>query len=319
MANQPKASWPRRPDGTADWEAVFEDPAMGFISLVSRAHSLEMVEKTAIVIIQKLFTRRNDIDLCKQNIHRLRKIIADHKNSLDRAHEEVAVLMRGIKNERIELARIFAERKAAGAAIDRRGGLFWKATGLFKPKVLIPVGAVFISILVALFYFVLQPDSSATNNYAADFGKTKAANSSKTEPSSGTYDPTAAPSDAAVKPDPIPIWLKTVRWPLVPLAGNPPAKFYSVILYVDGDKIRYAVCGRIVSVMDSIFLAFNKSLPQNREPRIDELTEAEDQVKIMLNKMLGGNMIQNAKVARYGTAGFKAASLPPFCKSPIPQ
>jgi len=312
MADQSKATWPKTPDGTTDWEVVFEDPTMGFITLVSRAHSAEMVEKTAVVIIKKLFTRRNDLDLCQQNIHRVGEIVKDHKDDLNHIHEEIAVLMRQIKNERIELARVFVERKAAGAAIDRRVGIFWKAEGIFSPKVLIPVGLLFIVALAGIVYMTLQTTLVTPTDPTAEFGQTVADPSSSFDSSgSRQFD-----STDSTKPDPIPIWLKTVRWPLVPKSDGAAPKFYSVTLYVEGHEIKSAVCGRVESIMDRIIVAFNATMPQSREPRIDELSATEDEIKDSINILFSANVIETAKIARYGSSGFKAATLPPFCKAP---
>lgn len=313
MADQSKASWPRTPDGTTDWEAVFEDPSIGFISLVDRTHSSEMAEKTAVVIIKKLFTRRNDLDLCQQNVHRIGKTVADHKDDLDRIHKDIAVLMREVKEERIELARVFIERKKAGAAIDRRAGLMWKAGGIFSAKVLLPVGILLIALIAGGAYYLLQPPPEPENTYADSFGQTGASEESKYSSTAFTDEPG---TDAVVKPDPIPIWLKTVRWPLVPKKGGIPPKFYSAILYVANHDVKAAICGQVPSVMDRVIVGFNNAIPQHREPRIDELSDAQDEIKDLINKLMSADLIENVKIARYGTSGFKAASLPPFCKSP---
>ncbi|PCI39598.1 MAG: hypothetical protein COB46_08465 [Rhodospirillaceae bacterium] len=306
MADNPKASWPKTPDGTTDWEVVFEDGTIGFIALTCRAHSPEMVEKTAVVIIKKLFTRRNDLDLCQQNIHRTNKIVTDHKDDLARIHEEIAVLMREIKNERIELARVFVERKEAGAAIDRRAGLWWKAGDIFKPKIMVPVAGVLVTAVVAIAYFLLQPDQKPVDAYTESFGQ-----SEPVEPTT----PIAKPDDAT-KPDPIPIWLKTVRWPLMPKTDGAPPRFYSVTLYVADHDIKSLVCERAPSIMDKIIIAYGTTMPQGRDPRVDEISDAQDEVQTLVNQMLSIDLIESVKIARYGTKEFKAASLPPFCKSP---
>jgi len=309
MADQSKASWPKTSDGTTDWEAVFEDPNTGFISLVSRTQSATMAEKTATVIIQKLFTRRNDLDLCKQNIHRLGTIVATHKDDLGRIHEDVAVLMREIKNERIELARVFIERKKAGAAIDRRAGLWSNASSLFKPKFLIPIIGVLATALASVVYVMMQssPPPAPTGN---------------TDPfAQNTYgtvqpmDPNQFNSKPDVKADPIAIWLKTVRWPITPQTSGDPAKFYSVTLYVDSHGIRAAVCDRAPSVTDRIIVSFGKTMPPDRDARVDEIAAAEDEIKSALNTLLSDDFIGKVTVSRYGTKGFKAATLPPYCKA----
>jgi len=308
MADQSKASWPKTADGTTDWEAVFEDPTIGFISLVSRTQSPAMAEKTATVIIQKLFTRRNDLDLCKQNIHRLGTIVATHKDDLARIHEDVAVLMREVKNERIELARVFIERKQAGAAIDRRAGMWSNASSLFKPKILIPIIGVLTAALAGVVYVMMPPSTPAPTGNTDPFAQ-------NTYGTVKPMDPNQFNPKSDVKPDPIAIWLKTVRWPITPQASGDPAKFYSVTLYVDSHDIRASVCDRAPSVTDRIIVSFGKTMPPDRDARIDEISDAEDEIKSALNTLFSGDLVGKVTVSRYGTKGFKAATLPPYCKA----
>jgi len=59
-ANMGKAAWPKTPDGTTDWEVVFEDPQTGFIQLIAQSPSAETLRLTTTVVIDKLFTRRGN-------------------------------------------------------------------------------------------------------------------------------------------------------------------------------------------------------------------------------------------------------------------
>lgn len=308
MADQTKASWPKTPDGTTDWEVVFEDPSIGFIALINRTQSADMAERTATVIIQKLFTRRNDLDLCKQKIHRIGTIIAAHQDDLARIHEDIAVLMREVKNERIELARVFIERKNAGAAIDRRAGLWWKSSSLLKPKVLIPLVGVMTFALAGVVYLMLQ--STVTAPSSGPSGSTTPFAQSTPE---STYD--AVKPAPAVQRDPIKIWLKTIKWPITPQTSGDPAKFYSVTLYVQTQDARIAVCDRAPSVTDRIITSFSSTMPPDRDARVDEIAAAEDEIKSGLNKLFEGTLINKVVVSRYGSKDFKAATLPPFCKA----
>lgn len=156
MADNPKAAWPKTPDGTTDWEVVFEDPTSGFIPLIVQAQSAEALKMSATVIIEKLFTRRNDTDQRELMIARLGELVKEHGADLDVTRTAVSDLMREIKDERIEKARVYVERKRAGASIDRRAGLWWKIDKFLEPKVLLPIGALFVLVLSAIVYFALQ-------------------------------------------------------------------------------------------------------------------------------------------------------------------
>jgi len=156
MADSPKAAWPKTPDGTTDWQVVFEDPTAGFIPLILKGQSPEAIKMGATVIIQKLFTRRNDVDLCAQYITRLGDIITTADGDMERISFRVSMLLREIKDERIELARVYVERKQAGAALDRRASLWWKVDKLLHPKILIPLGVVLVAVLAGLVFMMLQ-------------------------------------------------------------------------------------------------------------------------------------------------------------------
>lgn len=322
MADHSKASWPKTPDGTTDWEAVFEDPHIGFVTLMKRGQTPDAVEKTAAVILKKLFSRRNDLDLCKQHIHRLETTISTHKDNLPAIYQDIAVQLREVKIDRIQLARAFVERKAAGAAIDRRSGMFWKAGGLFQLKVLLPVGAVLMSAIGAIFYLMMGSPSPEPNTHADKFGQsTGSAAATYQRPSSleptGTTDPTEIPPP--IQPAKVEVWLKVIKWPLLPTGSRFTPKYYSVTLFVKDTDTARSVCGRVPSISDRIIVAFSNGLPQDRDARIDEVTNTEDQLKPLLNNMFGENYIDHAKLATYGTANFKAATRSPFCKYSNPE
>src|SRR3989339_874441 len=134
MADNPKAAWPKTPDGTTDWQYVFEDPTAGFIPLIARAQSADALKMIATVILQKLFSRKNDVDELHLHLAHLSSII-EAGGSIDDIAAQINTLMRKVKNERIEKARVYVERKKAGAAIDRRSGLLWRISNLLAPRV----------------------------------------------------------------------------------------------------------------------------------------------------------------------------------------
>ena len=49
--------WPKTPDGTTDWELVFESPTSGFVPLIAQARTSEASGQCTKLIIHKLFTR----------------------------------------------------------------------------------------------------------------------------------------------------------------------------------------------------------------------------------------------------------------------
>jgi len=313
MSDQSKTSWPKTVDGTTDWEVVFEDSAIGFIPLILKSQTPVMVEKTATIIIQKLFTRRSDVEFSQILISRLNTIVTSD-DDLPRMHENVAVLMREIKNERIEKARVYIERQNSGAAIDRRSGIFWKINALLSPKIMIPLGLALVTALSGIVYFMLQTTLVPVEDHTAKYGQTKSIGET-TKPKT-TVTNANKTNEPATKPDPIPIWLKTVRWPFDPSAPSDHSVFYSVILYVADYDVKVQVCTALPTVMDGIYVAFNQSMPQIRPARVDEMVKTEFDVQKTLNGSLGHKVIEKVVIAKYGTKEFRAASLPPYCRSP---
>ncbi|MBL4693219.1 MAG: hypothetical protein JKY92_07810 [Magnetovibrio sp.] len=319
MADHPKATWPKTPDGTTDWEVVFEDPSIGFISLIKRAHTKDAIEKTTTVILKKLFSRRNDLDLYQQNIHRLKTILTNHADNLSGIHEDVSVLLREVKNERIKLARDFVDRKAAGAAIDRRSGLFWNTSGVFQLKILLPLVGLIIAIIAGAFYLMMGTNDGGSSIHAAKFGQTKSTykrsyDSVPTESANIMGTPEAPP-----KPANVAVLLKVIKWPLISTNARFKPAFFSVILYVQDTETAASVCARVPSMSDRIMVAFSNALPQDRTARIDEISTAEREIRDLLNGMFGNEYVDRAALARYGTSGFKAASQRPFCKFSNPE
>ncbi|HEY9163042.1 MAG TPA: hypothetical protein VIN57_00425, partial [Magnetovibrio sp.] len=57
--------WPHKDDGTVDWESVFEDPDIGLIGYMERAHTVPALAQCAHVIVQSLFIRTQD-EACRK-------------------------------------------------------------------------------------------------------------------------------------------------------------------------------------------------------------------------------------------------------------
>ncbi len=310
MADNPKAAWPKTPDGTTDWQVVFEDPTAGFIPMVLKGQSPDAVKMAATVIIQKLFTRRNDTDLCTQYITRLDDIVTSANGNMDAVNKAVSGLLREIKDERIELARVYVERKKAGAALDRRASVWWKIDKILQPKILIPLGGLLVAALAGLVFMMLQTTLSPTAKVARDAPKT-----SLTGPIIGIApDQPLEAEDPDAKP--IPIWFKSLRWPLSTAHTTDRPQYYSVTLYVKKWDHKIDVCRRLPTVMDRFYLAFNDTLPPRRAAKKKEMQAVERVIKDSINRLLPASYVIDAKVARYGTREFHVASRPPYCKSP---
>ena len=334
-----KADWPQTPDGTTDWEFVFEDSQQGFIQLVMQSPNTEILRQTTTVVIEKLFTRRHDADEVARLKTQLTVILSDTKD-LGVQQQGVTDLLRTIKDTRIEKARIYVERKKAGATIDRRSGWLWKIDILLRPKVLIPVSLLFVMVMTAAVYGLLnitvgpsrpkviiaepEPPVVADNIVQApkDAAEPKPDEKKPVKPEPAPEpQPQAEPEltpepKANAQQKPVSIWLKTMRWPLSPISASERPQYFAVILYVPDWDTKVGVCRRVSSVMDKLYQAFNHVLPQNRRVTDGEISDLTQVIPSAVNQIFGGKVITNAEVHRYGAPGYRAATLPPYCQSP---
>lgn len=330
-ANMGKAAWPKTPDGTTDWEVVFEDPQTGFIQLIAQSPSAETLRLTTTVVIDTLFTRRGD----EHEVTRLKNQLESILNTPDDIAAKqagVSGLLRQIKDARIEKARVYIERKRAGAAIDRRAGLLWKIDFLLKPKVLLPVGFTFILLLSGIVYALLQstigpsrPTPVAETPAVSEPAPTDAPDTSETAPEvqkpqapapMTTTPDTAAPDATPPEPEPVHIWLKTLRWPLTSHSTKDRPQYYAVILTVEDWDTKVSVCRRVANVMDKLYQGFNRVLPPDRKATDAELAELERIAPNILNQIFKMELVKTVDIVRYGEAGFNVASRAPYCKSP---
>lgn len=308
----PKAAWPKTPDGTTDWQYVFEDPQAGFIPLLSQAQSAEALKMIATVILQKLFTRKNDVDELTLHLARLATMI-ETGGAVDVLRSKVTGLLREVKEERIEKARVYIERKHAGASIDRRAGLLWKVDKLLEPQVLVPVAMVFVAALSGLVYMLLA-QTLGTDTQVADNTTITLGDASNSEEIASLPKPGETPLTEPEKP--IIVMFKSVRWPLANQYTSVRPQYYSVVLQVKNWKEKVEICRRLPAVMDRFYSSFSEMMPPTRMPRSEELVALENVIRSSINDLLPGEYVEKAEVARYGTREFRISSRPPYCETP---
>lgn len=314
MAENPKAAWPRTPDGTTDWEYVFEDASSGFIPLISQVQSPEALRMGGTVILEKLFTRKNDVEERTRLIALLNTTI-DGGGEIDALIAKVADIMRGVKDERIEKARVYIERKSAGAAIDRRAGMFWKLDTFLKPAVLIPLGGFFVIALAGLVYLLLH-STLGPNADVAETPPTQAEQDQQAQEKAAQEAAAAAEETTQVEPEPLPVLFQTLRWPLTTQYTTDKPQYYSVILYVKVWDHKTEICRRLPAVMDRFYTSFSDTMPAGRKARAEELDAVAQEIKEGINALLPEPYVLNAAVARYGTREFRIAPRAPYCWTP---
>ncbi|TCS64007.1 hypothetical protein EDD55_10244 [Varunaivibrio sulfuroxidans] len=217
MSEHSKPAWPKTPDGTTDWDVVFEDPKTGLIPIISEAQSRQALRQCTCVVIQQLFTRKDDADDVAKFTAQLDDILAgvNDAEELNATIASVMALLRRIKEERLEKARLYvAQKNARQRAQERRAQKEYKAQRtatlmsfllrISQPKIAIGLFAILIALAggiyfaVGLFETPPTPDQSPVASGSAatsaddrrqaagqDGGQT-ATGAAKTPPTDGT-------------------------------------------------------------------------------------------------------------------------------------
>ncbi len=314
MAQSPQTAWPKTIDDVTDWDVVFEAPETGFIALIVQVQSSAALKLGATVVIEKLFTRKADSDERMRLIEQLDAIIVDDVD-IAAMIEDVTRLLRSIKENRIEKARVYVQRRQAGAAIDRRSGLLWKIDFLLRPIVFLPMGGLIIAALSGLMFLFLQSTFGPTTQDTAPPREEQPVSPkmdlADTQPSSVT--PPSAKTTVSAAPL-IPIVLKAFRWPLMTQNATQRAQYYAVVLYVEKRRSSRPICIRVPQVLDTIYQSFNAMVPPNGTAQEDKLKRLQDSVKRRVNAILPAPIVLAVDVARYGEKSYRVTTVRPFCR-----
>ena len=161
-----KDSWPKTAAGTVAWEVVFEDPDNGLLSLIGQAPSPRALRESAILIIEKLYTRKDDPAEVERFTREMSELIPDDlaANNLTGIINAVTGLLRQIKDFRIKKAAEHEEMLALSEgnegsdrrARDRSPGIRLASAKVQKskrPYLLGLLGAGAVAAVLALFIF----------------------------------------------------------------------------------------------------------------------------------------------------------------------
>lgn len=173
-----KKSFPKTPDGTVDWETVFEDANDGLIPLLSHAQTPDALRQITIVIIEKLYTRKGDESEVEGFKKQLDRITFEGDNVEEQVRvlrSSVTDLLRTIKKDRISKAQAYIKLKKEEEAAakqgkkrkkrrikhaDRRSDLRSKSVGAIDntTKAVLWLFAIFMAgiVLAGGVYFVLE-------------------------------------------------------------------------------------------------------------------------------------------------------------------
>lgn len=99
--------WPKMPDGSVDWMTVFQAPKIGFLPLMEQANTCEKLRECFLLIIDSLFTRAGDADICATYHETAEELFAGESNerALSGQKIKLRMVMMRVMNDRITRAR----------------------------------------------------------------------------------------------------------------------------------------------------------------------------------------------------------------------
>ena len=118
-ANRPR---PSEPDGTTDWEVLFEDEKKGLIPLIAQVQAPDALRHSVTTLIQGLFIRKDDSSGIERFTAELDAILASnaHPADMGAVHDRVTKLLRRIKENRKQTGAHPTRKKVANGSERRR-------------------------------------------------------------------------------------------------------------------------------------------------------------------------------------------------------
>ena len=332
------ASRPKLADGTADWETIFEHPDTGLVPLVSQAQSMDGLKACASVVINQLFTRKNDASERERLNGLLAKLMAraEASGGLDEARAGVIRMLRAIKQERLLKAAAYVAQKKSKARpkTERRkvGGAFagdvHHLFGVGQPLMIVVGGlSVVAAVLVtAALWFGGDggADRAAPPEQASAERRSQAQPEPAPEPEPEAKPPSkpeaakpeaakpkaAKPKAVEKPPYPKTIHFKPMYWVTKTTNMRRGYTYYQPTLTV-ADKDAYSkICTRLPSVRDVFNVALSQKLPTDGKAGARELAAAGHWAEAQLNAKFGQGTVSAVQILRDGSTNFRAQAVP---------
>lgn len=349
MSELNKPAWPQTPDGTTDWETVFEDPQGGLIPLISKAQSRQALRECARVVIQQLFTRKGDADDVARFTEQLDEALSDidDEEDLGTVLASVILLLRNIKDERTEKARLYvARKKARERARERRAEKEYKAKRtasvmafilrITDPKVAIALFVLLTALTGGIYYvtgmFAPPPpppvaatgEAGAPNGTSQDVqsgqnaqpadaqGQSPSATAKADGQQASSQASNTKPGGAKALPArpvlPRIIVLRPFSWPSFGGSTRRTLTYYATLIYpTDAPKATATICRRYPQVVDAIYRSFNAVVPDGN---VNEKSLAEIAMVAVkaINDEVGGLYVAKTELIRYGNPRFRTSN-----------
>ncbi len=300
-----RRGWPKTPDGTTDWERVFEDPNTGIIPLINSARTTLALRESAVAVISMLYNRKSDLTEAQQMTREMDKRIAAASDVIE-ARAVIIGALHIIKDRRIALAKKFVAEKKREAARTaeseadsltpmREAGL---SAGAGRKKLVIGAVAA-VLVVVAGGSFLLSSDPPDTPEVgSADAAKNEitkeepAIQPTTTEPPRSPTKPPAA--EPAPELNPLDFTVKPIYWTGAAAAGRQ-KHLYAPTLRATDDKAVRLICLRLPQVVEAVQLRFLSEHPPDRKATAAELDTIGGRTARAINEKFGKPVIDEIR------------------------
>lgn len=321
MPKNDSLSRPKKADGTADWEVIFENQQSGLIPLISKAKSVDSLRACATLLINQLFTRKNDEKERARLNSMLSEIFdrADVDNGIDDAREGAIRVLRGVKQERLlKAAAYVADKKtksskssAAGGGAERRANDVFRLFGSGKP--LLIVCAVLSLIAVSAIGVAVMMDYDSRNKATPQpIDEVKKVSEKPKSPPTTLKEPVRVKKTPQSSPPEYPktIYFKPMYWVTKTTKMQRSYTYYQASILVPNKAGYSAVCRRRPTIKDALNIAINRVHPDIGKAGGETLRRAADHAMRQINKKLGAGAISRVDFFMDGDSAFRANAMP---------
>ncbi len=309
---------PKNTDGTVDWETIFEAPGTGLVPLVAQAKSLEGLRNCASVIINQLFTRKNDETERERQHKVLASLVAaaESDDGLEAVRDNVVRMLRSIKQERLLKAAAYVANKDKRKFKRKTGGderrddeVLRQMFAVNKPLMMIAGGAtVLVALIIGAALFIGGESSPAPKPEPTPVAKA-------VQPEPKDVAPVSEPVEPAKPVEASPEYPKTVYFrPMFRTVSTTRMQksyaYYQASVVVDNATAYSRVCTRIPALKDAFNMALAHALPARGMASGQDLAKASTWAHQQLAKKIGTGVVKRVDFLIDGNNDFRPRAVP---------
>ncbi|MDA0998404.1 MAG: hypothetical protein O2944_09390 [Proteobacteria bacterium] len=300
---------PRKPDGTVDWQVVFEDPEFGLIAAIEKAGSTNTIRFVAAATAKHLYKRKNDAVPRQQFIDEMAVLIAAREadGGLAAVRASVIARFRAEQQQREEKARQYVDQKQRGQSLERRGDSFAARISNFlvsaanRRVVLAGLGAVTISGGALAMVWWLLSDPAKTPPALAPVAVEK--NEGAKSPEAAEKPETPSPEPEPIKkPNAPPVERFVVMKPMTLTVTNTKGHSGNLalvpVIRLNDIKNYSGLCKLAPKISDSILNAMLSRLKDNKYPTAEDLLAIAETSMAAMNRFLPNRPVSEVRIVR---------------------